>query len=136
MGGMREEGEKFFVSPVSGGGGGGVGEGICHAPTHLDEVVEAALIGHGFVVVGGDGSSELVGEMPVQGEVGAGGAVVDLEEIALRLEEVEAKIVRHFEHAGVLVGIGGHEAQSAQIVEQAGGIGHFAVEEIGRASCR
>src|ERR1035441_1771023 len=99
-----EAGKEFLVSPVSGGGEGGVAERIGHAPTHLDEVVKAALIGHGFVVVGSDGGGELVGEMPVQGEVGAGGAVVDFEEIALGLEEVEAKIVRYLEHAGVLVG--------------------------------
>src|ERR1039457_3116762 len=95
MGGVREEGEEFLVSPVSGGGEGGVSERIGHAPTHLDEVVKAALIDHGFVVVGSDGGGELVGEMPVQGEVGAGGAVVDFEEIALGLEGGAANIVRN-----------------------------------------
>ena len=68
------------------------------------------------------------GEMPVQGEIGARRAVVDFEEIALRLEQVEAEIVGYLKHSGVLVGIGGHQAQGAQVVQQAGGIGDFAVQ--------
>src|SRR5260370_39054486 len=68
------------------------------------------------------------GKMPVQGEIGASRAVVDFEEIALRLEQVEAKIVRYLQHAGVLVGIGGHEAQGAQVVQQAGCVGDLGVQ--------
>ena len=117
---MREVGEEFFESPIFGRGEGGVAERIGKAPTHLDEVVEAPLIDNGIVVVGSDGGSELVGEMPVQGEIGARRAVVDFEEIALRLEQVEAEIVGYLKHSGVLVGIGAHQAQDAQIVQQAG----------------
>src|ERR1035437_10404428 len=122
IGGVREVRDKVFQSPVFGRGEGGVAEGVGKAPTHLDEVVEAPLIGKGLVVVGSDGGRELVREMPVQGEIGAGRAVVDFEEIALRLEQVEAEIVGYLKHSGVLVGIGGHQAQGAQVVQEAGGI--------------
>src|ERR1035437_3703681 len=74
MGGVREVREQFFESPIFGRREGGVAERIGKAPTHPDEVVEAPLIGNGIVVVASDGGSELVGEVPVQGEIGARGA--------------------------------------------------------------
>src|ERR1035441_6752369 len=125
---VREGGGQVLEIPVFGWGEGGVAERVGEAPTDLDEVVEAQLMRNGVIVVGNDGGGELVREIPVQGEIGAGGAVVDFEELALRLQQVEPEIVGNLKQSGVLVRVGGHQAQGPQVVQQAGGIGDFSVQ--------
>src|ERR1039457_5649886 len=119
---VREIGGQVLEIPVFGWGEGGIAERVGEAPTDLDEVVEAQLMRNGVIVVGNYGGGELVREIPVQGEIGAGGAVVDFEELALRLQQVEPEIVGNLKQSGVLVRVGGHQAQGAQVVQQAGGI--------------
>jgi hypothetical protein len=79
-------------------------------------------------MVGCDGGRELVWKLPVQGDIGAGRAVVDFKEVALRAEQIEAEIVGDFEHSGVFVGVGGHQPQRAQIVQERGGISYLAIQ--------
>src|ERR1035441_143393 len=79
-GGVRKVRSQIVELPVFRRGEGGVAERVGHAPTDFNEVVEAQLMRHRVIVVSKDGRGKLVREIPVQGEIGAGRAVIDRSE--------------------------------------------------------
>src|ERR1039458_660565 len=83
--GVRQKGDEFIECPFPVPSEGGVAERVGETPTDLDEIVDTALAGDRLVVVGSEGGGEFVREIPVLGQVGAGGAGGRSEKIELRL---------------------------------------------------
>lgn len=86
------------------------GERVGKAPAEFHNILQAAFIGDQRVVMSCDGGGEFVREIPILGQVGSGGAMVNLKQIALGLQQVVAEVLRDFEHPRVLVGIGSPSA--------------------------
>ena len=82
-------------------------------------------------MVSGDNRGKFVREVPILCEVSTRRAVVDLEEIALGLQQIEAEAAGVLQHTGVFLRVSRHQPQRSQVVHQTSRIAGIPIQPYG-----